>query len=197
MAPPQRPKSNLPVAAGLVLFGAGMALFPLWYTKTGPTVSRWRAGAPRPALVEPLANPSHGRSSGAGPPCLTQLGASLRWPCSAQSSTEPGLTAPPPPPLSSSPPPADRLWVVRTRCSSPTRKAPCPARPSSAARTSTPPARCGGGGGWLCHRLLLPLHRPSITLQLLHMLQDVGIDPDYHKYKSDPIVGNAPLHPDK
>ena len=31
-------KSNLPIAAGLVLFGTGMALFPLWYTKTGPQV---------------------------------------------------------------------------------------------------------------------------------------------------------------
>lgn len=30
------------------------------------------------------------------------------------------------------------------------------------------------------------------------VLQDVGIDPDYHKYRKDPIVGNAPLqHPGK
>lgn len=28
-------------------------------------------------------------------------------------------------------------------------------------------------------------------------LQDVGRDPDYQKYRTDPIEGNAPLHPEK
>lgn len=27
--------------------------------------------------------------------------------------------------------------------------------------------------------------------------KDVGIDPDYHKYKSDPIIGNAPIGRDR
>ncbi|EFN58902.1 hypothetical protein CHLNCDRAFT_140838 [Chlorella variabilis] len=40
MAPPQRPKSsNRLVAAGLVLFGASMAAFPLIYTRNGPTLT--------------------------------------------------------------------------------------------------------------------------------------------------------------
>lgn len=40
MAGRPRPKpSNVPVVAGLVLFGGAMALFPYFYTKNGPSVS--------------------------------------------------------------------------------------------------------------------------------------------------------------
>lgn len=33
MKPQAVKRSNLPLGLGLVLFGTGMALFPLWYTK--------------------------------------------------------------------------------------------------------------------------------------------------------------------
>lgn len=88
MAPPKRPaKSNALVAAGLIAFGAGMALFPLFYTRTGPQLANKEGALSGQAII--------------------------------------------------------RGAYVNTAS------------------------------------------------------KDVGIDPDYHKYKSDPIIGNAPIGRDR
>lgn len=50
----------------------------------------------------------------------------------------------------------------------------------------------------ISHPALLHLLTSSIRTPTTHHnahQQDVGIDPDFHKYRTDPIVGNAPLHP--
>jgi hypothetical protein len=88
MKPQAVKRSNLPVGLGLVIFGTGMALFPLWYTKSAAPQLTYKEG--------PLA------------PQATIRGAYIN--------------------------------------------------------TAS---------------------------------KDVGIDPDFHKYRKDPIVGNAPLHPSK
>ncbi len=65
MALPKRPaKSNTLVAAGLVAIWAGMALFPLFYTRTGPqvrtiaSIAQCRRSEPSDGSLAPLGAPS-------------------------------------------------------------------------------------------------------------------------------------------
>lgn len=44
MKPQAVKRSNLPLAAGLLLFGTGMALFPLWYTKKAAPQLTYKEG---------------------------------------------------------------------------------------------------------------------------------------------------------
>lgn len=60
MKPQAVKRSNLPLAAGLLLFGTGMALFPLWYTKkAAPQVRLGSDGGPGPWVGKLPSKPHH------------------------------------------------------------------------------------------------------------------------------------------